>query len=57
MSSYEGAFFNICMSIKFSEVTDTGNNKVGHILIYYILNLQFFNLSGLNSAFTQKEKK
>ena len=45
------------MSIKFSEVTDTGNNKVGHILIYYILNLQFFNLSGLNSAFTQKEKK
>ena len=34
MSSYEGTFFiNICMSIKFSEVTDTVNTNVGHILI------------------------
>jgi len=35
MSSYEGTFFNICMSIKFSKVTDTVNNNLGHILIYY----------------------
>jgi hypothetical protein len=57
MSSNEGTFFNnICMSIKFSKVTDTGNNNVGHILIYYILNLLFFILSCLNCAFTQKGK-
>lgn len=45
------------MSIKFSEFTDTGNNNVGHILIYYVLNLLLFILLGLNSAFTQKKKK
>jgi len=56
MSSYEGTFFNICTSIKFSEVTDTGNNNVGHILTYYVLNLLFFILSGLNCAFTQQGK-
>jgi hypothetical protein len=57
MSSYEGTFFNnICIGIKCSEVTDTVNNNFGYILIYYRLNLLLFILSGLNCAFTQKEK-
>jgi hypothetical protein len=43
MSSYEGTYFiNICTSIKFSKVTDIGNNNLGYIIIYYKLNLVLY---------------
>jgi hypothetical protein len=58
MSPYEGNFFkNICMSIKFSEVTDTGNDNVGvHTHTLYI-KFTVFYLFGSELCIHPKREK
>lgn len=57
MSSYKGTYFsNICMSIKFREVTDIGNNNLVYIIVYYKLNLVLYPF-GYEMCVHPKSKK